>query len=137
MPKSPGRTRKPRVNHEAGEQRVLVNWLEMRGVKFFATINGAYFGGDPRNIRGRAAHAAKLKAMGWRAGVPDLILLDQWHDPELGHARPVAVEMKRADGGRISAEQLTMHEQMAERGWVVLVCNGAYAAIAELGRMGF
>lgn len=129
--------RKRPVNREHAEQVVLCEWLDLRHIEFFATISGAYFGGGEANKWGRVAHARKLKEIGWKPGVPDIILLDQWYDPDLKARRPVTIELKREDGGVVSDAQLDMHAIMAARGWVVLTVYGAKAAIDELSRMGF
>ena len=90
-------------------------------------------GADPRwglllaipngGLRSKAT-AAKLKAEGVRAGVPDLFL-------------PVAsrgmhglwIEMKRGDGGQISAAQKEWHIALQAQGYGVAICPGADSAV--------
>lgn len=129
-----GKPRRPAVDHEHLEQVALCQWLDARGRKYFAVPNKGW-----RSY----GLAAKMRAEGMRAGAPDLVLIDQWwgkseFDADGGYRyRPVAIEMKRADGGVCSPAQLEMHAELRARGWVVVVAHGAQCAIDELERMGF
>lgn len=71
--------------------------------------------------------AAKLKRMGVKPGVPDLIL----PLPRGGYVG-LAVEMKRTDGGRVSPEQRAWHAALAEFGHCVAVAAGHEQAIAVI-----
>lgn len=105
-----------RDEHHA--QAALVRWLAMKGVMAIAIPNAA---------RRSARQAAYLKAEGMIAGAPDLIL----HRRARG-GHPVAVEMKRAKGARVSPVQEAMHELLRAEGWVVLVCYGLDDAIHQV-----
>ena len=96
-----------RVPTEHEEQRELVRWFRMtfRGVRMLAIPNGG--------VRSRTA-GAKLKAEGVSAGVPDL-LVPEWE---------LWIEMKRAKGGTVSAEQKDWHAYLESIGHTVLVCRG-------------
>jgi len=109
---------------ENREQATLLSWATMQTGKYpelsllFHIPNGGH-----RN----AAEAARFKAEGVKAGVPDLFL-------------PVArqgkhglwIEMKRREGGRVSEHQSEWIEQLREQGYAVEVCCGWEEASALL-----
>lgn len=113
---------------ETDETRALVGWLRIRGIRHFAVPNGMPVGG-----RNPAATIGRLKAEGLLPGAPDLVLID------LAPAtlQPVAVEMKRRGGGRLSAAQRKVIESMEEAGWIVIVAHGVLDAITELQMVGY
>lgn len=110
------------VTSEHAEQRALVARLGLSGIVAMAIPNAARR--SPRT-------AAYLKAEGMRAGSPDLILLDLAAD-----GAPVAVEMKRVSGGRVSEAQQAMHALMGSRGWHVVVAHGCMDALTQLRALG-
>lgn len=70
--------------------------------------------------------ASVFKAMGVKAGVPDLFLpcaREGYHG--------MYIEMKALDG-RVSKEQISMCQALAQQGYKCLVCYGADEAIAAL-----
>ncbi len=75
--------------------------------------------------------AAILKAMGVKKGFPDILIFDR------PPARPgyvgVALEMKRARGGRLSAEQEQWLAILRFLGWYTDAPAGADAARQVLG----
>jgi hypothetical protein len=81
--------------------------------------------GEHRDIR----TAAKLKAMGARAGWPDLVLVS-----------PAAIfhglEFKRQKSGRLSDVQEGFHARAKARGWPIETVDTIEAAIAVLSRWG-
>lgn len=102
-------------------QAALVRWLAARGVTAMAIPNAA---------RRSARQAAYLKAEGMIAGAPDLILsrlATDWC--------PVAIEMKRAKGGRTTQAQDEIHARLRSDGWVVLVCHGLDDAILQVSHV--
>jgi hypothetical protein len=110
---------------EAGEQKLLVKWLKVRGVPFFSVPNeAAFIAGTSWGLSGQ------LKAMGLTKGAPDLVLIG------MPDRYPVAVEMKRP-GGRLSQAQRDMHDEMRFHGWAVVVAYGADDAIKQLEKLGF
>lgn len=111
-------------HYEHVEQVALVRWLELCGIRFFAVPMGGHR---------HAAVGKALKSEGARKGVPDLILVDL--APERG--QPVAIEMKRSRGGQVKPHQREWHEAMTERGWIVLVAEGARHAEAMLRILGY
>lgn len=97
---------------EHEEQRNFVRWFRMSypGVRIMAIPNGG-----ARNI----ATAARLKAEGVVAGVPDLFI------PAWG----LWVEMKRSKGGVASEKQKDWIEYLRDCGYSAIVCPGALTAI--------
>lgn len=71
--------------------------------------------------------AAKLKRMGVKAGVPDLCL-----PVPRGGFHGLYVEMKRLDGGRVSAEQTAWLAALHAAGHCVAVAEGHEQAIAVI-----
>lgn len=109
-----------RVPTEHEEQRNLVRWFRQTfglvtrgGVRIFAIPNGSQ--------RSRTT-GAKLKAEGVSAGVPDLFV----------PAWCLWIEMKRAEGGSVSAEQRDWHAYLRSVGHTVLVCRGFSHAREEI-----
>ncbi len=109
-----------RVPTEHEEQRNLVRWFRQTyglvtrgGVRIFAIPNGSQ--------RSRTT-GARLKAEGVSAGVPDLFV----------PAWCLWVEMKRAEGGSVSAEQRDWHAYLRSIGHTVLVCRGFLHAKEEI-----
>lgn len=96
---------------EHDEQVGFVNWFRGRfpGVLIYAIPNGEQ----------RAKTTGKrLKAEGVVAGMPDL------HIPQWG----LWVEMKRTDGGSVSAVQKCIHKQLEAIGQTVIIGWGAREA---------
>jgi hypothetical protein len=100
---------------EHQEQVGFVNWFRGRfpHVLIFAIPNG-----EKRAI----SVAKRLKAEGVSPGVPDLFV------PEWG----LWIEMKRATGGRLSAEQKDMITYLEGIGQKVIVGKGAGAASRQV-----
>ena len=105
---------------EAQEQESLFRWIAYMMVRFpelellFHIPNGG--SRDPRE-------AHNLRMQGVRAGVPDLMLpvaRGKWHG--------LFIEMKRQDGGRMSAEQKAWAAKLMEHGYLAVVCRGWIAA---------
>jgi hypothetical protein len=96
------------VLSEHQEQALFVQWFRRTfpDVRIFAIPNGGWRS---------QAQAAKLKVEGVSAGVPDLLIPDGM----------IWVEMKRAKGGTVSAEQKDWHSYLRSIGHVVIVGYGA------------
>lgn len=82
---------------EDAEQIVVVQWLELQGLKFTAIPNSTYTKSWKQK--------SKNKNTGLRPGFPDLIILIAPHQAIDGRGRLLALEMKRQKGGVVSAEQ--------------------------------
>lgn len=115
--------RAERIPTEHEEQRELVRWFRQTyglvtkgGVRIFAIPNGSQ--------RSRTT-GARLKAEGVTAGVPDLFI----------PAWLTWIEMKRAEGGSVSAEQRDWHAYLRSVGHTVLVCRGFSHAREEIDRI--
>ena len=63
--------------------------------------------------------AARLKREGVVPGVPDYFLLVPRHE-----YHGMAIELKRRDGGVLSASQITMMELLSYHGYYVVIANG-------------
>lgn len=100
---------------ESAEQIGFVNWFESTfpDVRMFHIPNGGH----------RAISVAKkLKAEGVKAGVPDLFI-PAWR---------IWIEMKRANGGKVSKEQEDWAEYLRGIGYVVIIAAGAKDASLQL-----
>lgn len=97
------------------EQREFVSWFRKTypGVRIFAIPNGGY-----RNL----ATAARLKAEGAVAGVPDLCI-PAWR---------VWIEMKRVKGGVLSEKQRDWRDYLIGCGYTVIVAHGKISAQNEI-----
>ena len=113
---------------ETSEQRTLVAWMRMRGIRHFAVPNGAILGG-----RNKWGLLNKLKAEGMLPGAPDLVLIDP--APRTGEV--VCLELKRRKGGKLSKSQEAVLDQLYEAGWHVIVANGAKEAMQALLALGY
>jgi rhodanese-related sulfurtransferase len=100
------------------EQREYVQWFRQTypGVRILAIPNGG---------ARSPATAARLKAEGVCAGVPDLFV------PEWG----LWVEMKRAKGGKVSKDQKDWLDYLANCGYRVIVCLGKTDAINQTQKL--
>lgn len=63
--------------------------------------------------------AARMKAEGVRAGVPDLFLAV----PAFGY-NGLFIELKKPKGGRVSDSQTEFISELSEQGYRVTVCHG-------------
>ena len=100
---------------EHDEQKGLVNWFRSNfpSVLIFAVPNG-----EKRSI----SVAKRLKAEGVVRGVPDLFV-PEWN---------LWIEMKRQNGGRLSAEQKDMIEYLQRIGHTVIIGKGATDASRQV-----
>ena len=97
------------------EQAVFVQWFRASypDMLIFAIPNGG-----SRHI----VEAAKLKATGTLAGVPDLFV----------PALRVFIEMKKCKGGRVSDSQNKIAKYLERVGYTVLFCKGAEDAKKQI-----
>ena len=102
--------------YEDDEQKALFQWANMAACKLpelsalFAIPNGGY------RLK---STAAKLKATGVKAGVPDIFLA-----VARGGYHGLFVEMKRQDRGTVSKAQKEWIERLTEQGYLAIVCHG-------------
>lgn len=114
-----------RAHPEDAIQKAVVAHLRQRGAPglvFWHTPNGAQLGGK-RNAKGIAIQGARLKGLGVRAGVSDIIAV---HDGNI-----FALELK-APGGRATEAQLEFLSDMDRAGAFCCVAEGLDRAIAVL-----
>lgn len=111
---------------EQDEQRTLAEWLSWRHLVWCHVPNGGWR--SPRE-------AAIMTGLGVKAGVPDILVFSPLR--QYPAVRGVAIELKRADGGKgASKAQREWLERLAGCGWLVRVCNGAIEAIEWLQELG-
>lgn len=105
---------------EAQEQTALFQWAEYAAAKWPELRRMHHIpNGGSRN----AIEAARLKAQGVRAGIPDIFL----PCPRNGF-HGLYIELKRKKGGRVSAEQRKMIDFLRGQGFRAEVCDGWEAA---------
>ena len=106
-----------RAPSEDAIQRAVFEHLAVRGapgVFAFHPANGGYR---------RPVEAARLKALGVRPGVPDVIAIH--------HGQVFAIELKR-EGGRPTDAQLQAIEDIRAAGGHAQLCHGLDQALAVL-----
>lgn len=101
---------------EAREQEALFRWAAYERGKWpeLAAMHHIPNGGS-RN----KAEAARLKAQGVRAGVPDICL-----PAARGCYHGLYIELKRRNGGRVSEAQREWIEYLENAGYCARVCHG-------------
>lgn len=119
-------TTDPRNPPEEHVQRTVAQWLDLHGVLWCHV---------PNEGRHKPQYRAKMAALGLKPGVPDILIFDL--PPEVPDARGVAIELKRAKGGRVSKAQQEWLEELGGRGWVCAVCKGIDEALELLQGLGY
>ena len=99
-------------------QCAVVEYLEHTKTFFWHTPNG--------ELRAKAT-AGKLKKMGVRAGVPDLLIAEA----RLPWAGGLFVELK-SHKGRLSPRQRNILAKLCKNGYAVAVCNSVDDAISAI-----
>ena len=107
--------------HESWEQRSLIAQLERLQTGILMDVNPA------AGMRVDKQTGAKIKALGYQAGTPDIFL------PE----HHVYIELKRQKGGSLSPEQKERIPKLEAAGYVVIVARGAVDALNQLRALGF
>lgn len=102
------------VPTEAQEQITLFSWAAVQAVPELALLYHIPNGGSRHK-----AEAARLRAEGVRAGVPDLCL-----PVPRGGFHGLYIELKRLRGGRVSDRQKEWLAALGAQGYAVAVCNG-------------
>jgi Holliday junction resolvase len=93
---------------EEVEQRLVVQYLELKGCKYTAIPNSTYTKSWKQKM--------KNKATGLRAGFPDLVIIASNHF--------FCIEMKRTKGGTVTPEQKAWHEALRAANAPTYVCKG-------------
>ena len=104
-----------KIPSESHEQMIFVQWFKRTfpDIRILSIPNGGH-----RHI----AVAAKMKAEGQSAGLPDLFI----------PAFRLFIEMKRIKGGSISPEQKDWIAYLQSVGYCVEVCKGAEDAKSKI-----
>ena len=102
---------------EADEQRAVVEWCDWMRIPVFHIPNGGSM---------HKAEAARLKAQGVKAGVPDLCI-----PVARGGYHSLYIEMKAAKG-RVSGRQREWLDLLEGQGMRAVVCYGAENAIETI-----
>lgn len=105
---------------EAQEQTALFQWAAYMARKWpeLRLMHAIPNGGSRHPVE-----AARLKAQGVKAGIPDIFL-----PVASGGYHGLYIEMKRKKGGRISVDQQQMIDALRAQGYRVEVCKGAEEA---------
>lgn len=80
-------------------------------------------------------YAIELKRRGVKPGVPDNLIFDS--PPKFPQIKGLAIELKRADGGKTTKYQDDWLDALAERGWAAVVCHGIDECIKTLKYYGY
>lgn len=113
-----------RIDYEGNEQVALMRWLQLQHSAAFAVTWHTPNGGQRNKVV-----AAKLKAQGTKAGVPDL---------QLAMARGgyfgLFIEFKATPphDAAVSSTQKEMVQNLKEQGYLAVVCKGMSAAIEQI-----
>mgnify|MGYP001578088371 CR=1 FL=1 len=130
---------------EHAEQALVVRQLRESGYLVLSI---------PNEGKRTGASAARFAQRGLLPGAPDLLVLDApqsssatWaappptvRDPGLHAGRPwvgLAIEFKRAKGGRLQDNQGAVLLRMNKLGWLTLVAHGATEALEQLHALGY
>ena len=112
---------------EQQEQIAVINWLRAQpGILWFHVPNERHCS---------AREGARLKALGVRSGVPDLIIPTP--PPAMPGKHGTFLEMKRREGGRRSPEQIAWCQALLNAGWAGGFANGAKEAVDILRSLGY
>jgi hypothetical protein len=113
---------------ECCEQETVAAWLDLHNVFYTATMAGSYL---------HPATFNRMKRMGLKKGVSDLILFD--HPPAYHKTGYVGtcLEMKRSRGGKLSEDQVQWLAKMQKLNWLCFVAEGADKAIEFLELCGY
>lgn len=103
---------------------MLFQWAEFQSLKYPALRLMFHVpNGGSRNL----IEAKNLKKMGVRAGVPDIFL-----PVARGGFHGLFIEMKRADGGRLSGSQAEYIQKLRMQGYQAVVCKGFDSAVSVI-----
>lgn len=105
------------MDAEHREQVALMQWWAF-ACRAYGVPESMLFA-IPNGGRRDPVTGARLKAEGVRAGIPDLFLAVQ-----RGGKGGLFVEMKRADGGRLTPAQVSTMSHLMRMGYRVCVCHG-------------
>lgn len=121
------RQRKQSIPTETQEQKAVIEWWAIfsRGKR----IDERLLMHTANERKTSPRQGAQLKAMGVRAGWPDLFLA-----VPCGDYHGLFVEMKRAKHGKTSNAQDEIHALLRSQGYLVVVCYGCMEAMDIIKR---
>ena len=123
------------IPHEWLEQKSVAQWLDWRvGTRQWFHYPSEFFTSGKRDGR-FFGQINKLKSMGWKPGVLDVVIIKP--PPRVLLAPGAVIEIKRIEGGRLSTEQEKWLEVFAKLDWATAVCEGSEKAIAQLMEWGY
>lgn len=125
MKKNPSAIDAFRVPSEDEEQAAVIRWAELQMGRW-PDLEWLYH--IPNGGKRGKIEAARFKAMGVKAGVPDLCL----PVPKGGY-HGLYIEMKRREGGKLSKDQRKWIDGLRENGYCVQRCDGHQEAVRVLG----
>ncbi len=99
-------------------QTTVMQYLNLQGPRW-----GFFACHIPNGGKRNAREAGRLKGMGVKAGVPDILIVKD--------GRADWIELK-ADSGRVSPTQRDMHCTLVERGCRIIVCRSLDEVITAL-----
>lgn len=115
---------------EDEEQSAFVTWLELVGLRFSSIPNATYTTSWKQK--------SKNYYTGLRAGFPDLVVLVPPHRAKDGLGHMLCIEMKRRQGGTVSAVQkdwIAALNGLSSASVEAVVCKGAQEAIDHVNKI--
>lgn len=116
---------KPYQGSEADFQKTLAKYLDSVGLDWFHPANG--------ELRNKVT-ASKLKAMGVKAGVPDIIIINRCYDLSIGVTSGLAIELK-VGKNRIKESQSEWMSKFKKNSWKTLVTYSIDEAIDTINKL--
>jgi hypothetical protein len=111
---------------EAQEQAALAQWLDARPHILWCHV------ANERKCSAR--EGARLKRLGVKGGVPDVLIFQNAATQRPG----IAIEIKtRRPGAKATKMQCAWIEKLRLLGWLTAVCHGAQEAIRFLEAIGY
>jgi len=125
----PMRNVKLPIPTEFEEQVAVIEWSRMMARFDFRLY---LLHGDSSGVRVPIGCAVKMKKAGEIKGWPDLFLaapVISWNGDEQVEYHGLFIELKRRKQGKVSSEQLVIHDLLRKQGYRVEVCHGSGEAI--------
>lgn len=110
---------------EEAEQTCLFRWAHYMSIETCKELKLLH--AIPNGGLRSKTEAARMKAAGVRAGVPDICL-----PVARKECHGLYIELKRRDGGRISPEQMSWMYDLTAQGYRCMVCKGWEEAAREI-----
>lgn len=120
---------------EEAEQRDFASYMSTLVLLWSLQGQRLVWTHNPAGGKRSAGEGGKLKAAGYRKGVPDAFIFNS--PPSRPEAKGLAIELKRRHTGRASSEQKQWLLDLDGCGWITAVCHGAEEAIALINQLGY